>query len=102
MAYLWMGLLLGACVKDKPIEDTEPNGDDGGDDSGTSDRCTDDVECSPGQISGGGSWRGGDCNNATDEAEPLLWEGGAEGYINPENDVDFYSFTADGGEYIGI
>jgi hypothetical protein len=102
MRYFWMGLVLGACVKDKPIEDSDPNGDDGGgDDGGTSD-CADDVECSPWQICEAGDCLSGDRNNAADEAEPLPWEGAAEGYINPENDVDFYNFTADGGEYIQI
>src|SRR5678815_1317390 len=99
MRNLCLGLLLTACVKDKPIEDSRPDGDDGGDDGGTSD-CADDGECSPWQICEAGDCLDGDRNNATDEAEPLLWEGAAEGYINPENDVDFYSFTADGGEYI--
>ena len=75
MRYLWMGLLLGACVKDKPIEESHPNGDD----SGLSDGCTDDVECSPWEICEAGECLDGDRNNATDEAEPLLWEGSAEG-----------------------
>ena len=44
----------------------------------------------------------GDRNNSLDEAEHLLWEDIIEETINPAGDMDYFTFTARGGEYIRI
>jgi len=64
--------------------------------------CTIDTDCGDGQICEGESCEDGDRNNSADEAETLLWDSSARGVINPREDVDYYTFTADGGEFVRI
>ena len=44
----------------------------------------------------------GDRNNAIDEAESLLWDDPVTSWLNPAGDQDFYSFTAEAGDYVRI
>ncbi|MCB9780324.1 MAG: hypothetical protein H6742_17295 [Alphaproteobacteria bacterium] len=96
-------LTLALACGDKPIEGTDGDGGDGGD--GTSGpECTEDSECADYEICESESCIDGDRNNDIDEAETVLWddEDGTQGYLNPEQDVDYYAFGADGGEFVRI
>lgn len=102
-----LGLLLGSCSKDAPIDDGTGTTDGGGGDDGGSDGdgvidCEEDGECSAWEICELSECVDGDRNNSVDEAEGLLWDDAAAGYINPADDVDYFTFTAEGGEYIRI
>lgn len=92
-------LLLFACrdevIEDDPIDTTENVA-----------VCEDDDDCGSGTIceivEGEADCVDGDRNNDPDSAESILWEDTADGVINPAGDVDYYQFTARGGEYIRI
>lgn len=53
--------------------------------------CSDDSECVV-----------GDDNDELDSAEAILWEQILTGYLQTDGDQDFYSFDADGGEWVRI
>ena len=94
-------LASGCGDKDSPIED-EDDGDvtDTTPDEDTT--CTTDSDCSSWEICEGGECDDGDRNNAVEEAESLLWGESRTGTINTSQDVDYYTFAADGGEFIRI
>ena len=104
---LVLALVLFGCGKDEPIEDgstgvgSGDGGDEGGDDGGEYD-CESDDECSSWEICESQECVDGDRNNSLDEAEGILWDDATSGYINPADDVDYYTFTAEGGEYIRV
>ncbi len=90
-------LLLAAC----------PNPDDDYKTTGETDptvpdtaECADDTDCGADQICEAEVCVDGDRNNAPDEATPILWEETLSGVINPDGDIDYYRFEAEGGEYL--
>ena len=94
-----LALLFFACNQDKPIEPNNPT------DTGTTppqEGCSQDDDCGQGLICEAQECVAGDRNNALDEAESILWESSISGTINPENDVDYYTFYAEGGEYLRL
>ena len=100
---LWMIVFAsaGCTSKDQSTADPVDTEYDPGDSDDTdSGECQSDDDCSNWQICEDGVCVDGDRNNSVDEAESLLWEDPVTGYINPAEDVDYYTFTAEGGEYI--
>lgn len=89
--------LLFACKGsddgDNPTDDSEPTEDT---------TCAGDTECLGWQICEAEACVDGDRNNSLAEAEPLLWETAASGLVQTDGDVDYYSFTAEGGEFIRV
>ncbi len=110
LLFLFVTLPLLGCTKDEPTSgDDGSDGADGGftdgadGSDGTSDgTCSDDDDCDAWEICEASACEDGDRNNSADEAETLLWEDPTDGYINPVGDVDYYTFTADGGEFVRI
>jgi len=95
-----MLLLLLAC----PGSDGNP---DTKDTTGTPDptpaaECSGDEGCDEGEICEEETCVEGDRNNAPEEALTLLWGESVAGVINPDGDVDYYVFEADGGEYLRL
>lgn len=64
--------------------------------------CTEDAECDPWEICSEDACVDGDRNNAVGEAEAILWETGVTGYVQTVGDQDYFSFTAEGGEFIRV
>jgi hypothetical protein len=64
--------------------------------------CSEDGDCGGGEICEEDACVDGDRDNTADAATALLWDESAEGVLNPDDDVDWYSFEADGGEYIRV
>jgi len=99
--HLLLLTLLSACG-DKQV------GLDSGDteDTDTTDgpECGQDDNCNDWEICEAEVCVDGDRNNAADEAESLIWDDGASSdrYINPAEDVDYYTISAAGGEYIRV
>lgn len=95
------------CGGDKSVDDGDAgdSGDSGdaGDsgNSGSTD-CTGDDSCPDWQICESGECIDGDRNDSSDDAESILWEDVFTGYINPAGDVDYYTFSAEGGEMIKL
>jgi hypothetical protein len=92
-------LLFFACNQDKPIETNNLT------DTATipsEEGCTQDDDCDQGYICEVQDCIPGDRNNSLEEAESLLWESSISGIINPEEDVDYYTFNAEGGEYVRL
>lgn len=96
------------CTGDVPPESSKDGAGDGGgdggggDDGGADGPCVEDTQCAGYEICDGGECVDGDRNNAVEEAESILWDDTRTGYVNPENDVDYYTFDADGGEFVRI
>lgn len=98
---LFLPLVL-ACA-DKEIGDPAGDGGSGvGDGGSVGPECVEDSDCGDGEICEAEVCVDGDRNNSVDEAERLLWEESVQGVINPVGDVDYYVFTADGGEWIRL
>lgn len=94
--------LILACNGDKPPGgDTPAEGEGEGEGEGEPE-CTADPDCGDGRICEDESCEDGDRNNEFDEAETILWDAEASGTINPVTDVDYFSFEAEGGEFIRI
>ncbi len=94
--------LILACNGDKPPGgDTPAEGEGEGEGEGEPD-CVEDGDCGSGQICEDEACEDGDRNNSIEEAESLLWDSEASGVINPVADVDFFSFVAEGGEFVRI
>lgn len=98
LLYTLAGLL--ACAGDKPIDDPGDGG--GAGDGGAAEGCGGDAECSPWEICEAAACVDGDRNNAVDEAQGVLWDDTAQGYVNPAGDVDYYALSAVGGEFVRI
>ncbi|MCK6519577.1 hypothetical protein L6R46_31510, partial [Myxococcota bacterium] len=65
--------------------------------------CAEDPDCAAWEICDEDlTCVGGDRNNGIDEAESILWDGPEEGYLSADGDQDFYTFTAEGGEFIRV
>lgn len=91
---LWTIIPLAAC-KDAASDDSDgPIVEDP--------ECTDDEGCDDWEICEADECVPGDRNNGIDEAEPILWEQPAYGVIATEGDADYYSFNAEGGEFVRI
>lgn len=96
-----------ACNKDQPASADDGDTDyslDGATDGSYDGTCADDTDCRAGEICEEDECVGGDRNNSVEEAETILWgaDAAVEGIINPAGDLDYYSFTAEGGEFIRI
>jgi len=85
-----------------PPEDTEVDTTNDTDDDTAAYSCTEDDECEAWEICEATACLAGDRNNSWDEAELLLWSIETHGYINPEDDVDYYTFHGSGGEWVEI
>jgi len=70
--------------------------------STSSSECAEDEDCSGWQICDDAVCVSGDRNNDFEEAESVLWETGTTGYLQSNDDVDYYAFGADGGEWIRV
>ena len=99
MLFLWA---LYGCG-DKPIEtDTEDTTISQPDTELPEIECSEDSDCDNGTICEDQECIDGDRNNDQDEAVGLLWESEEYETINPVGDIDFFSFSASGGEYVRI
>ena len=88
---------IGGC---KGGESDETPADDSDEPSA---ECAEDPDCAAWEICDEDlTCVGGDRNNAIDEAESILWGAAEEGYISSEGDQDFFTFTAEGGEFIRV
>lgn len=96
--------LLLACTGDTaPGTDKDGTGGDGGDDSGAGTaECTEDTDCESTQICEDNDCQDGDRNNGAGEAVAIVWDEGVAGEINPKGDSDYFSFIAEGGEFVRI
>lgn len=92
-------VLFAACTAPKDTGTDDSQGDSAEVDTA---ECTSDDACGDGRICEEETCVDGDRNNSVDEAEALLWSDPVTGTLNPANDVDYYVFTADGGEYVWI
>lgn len=105
MRSLLVSLTLIACSGGKDdsgdISGIDPGGSGGGSGGGSAECATDD-ECEAGQICEAQACVDGDRDNSATEASAILWEDSATGVINPLGDVDWYSFVAEGGEFVRI
>ncbi len=104
IALLFPLAFLLACSGDKRT-DSDPQTTPG--DSDTTDTepvvaCEGDEDCQGWEICEDGACQDGDRNNDWEEAEAVLWEETVYGWLNPENDVDYYSFSASGGEWVRV
>ena len=105
--WMWSTLWLLACG-DKGVDEgsgsggADGSGDGAGDDGGADGTCDDDGDCGAGRICVESACEDGDRDNAPEDARPLLWDSAATGFINPEGDVDWYAFEADGGEFVKV
>lgn len=64
--------------------------------------CEDDADCEDHEICEEEACTDGDRNNTIDEAEEILWDQPADGILQSTDDQDFFTFTAEGGEYIRV
>jgi len=64
--------------------------------------CVEDSDCSSWQICEDEECASGDRNNTFEEAEAILWETGTAGYLQSNDDVDYYTFGAEGEEWIRV
>lgn len=88
-----------ACNKDNDDDSTET-----GETAAPEPECTseDTSACLTYEICGEGECIVGDENNDVTEAEALLWESDAAAYLQSDDDVDYFSFTAAGGEFVRV
>lgn len=94
-----MLIILLACTN---AEDSgwEPSGDDT--DEPVDETCDNDDACAEYQICEDDACVTGDRNNSLDEATPLLWESPEGAYLQEAGDEDFFSFQAEGGEFLRL
>ncbi|MEE2751586.1 MAG: hypothetical protein VX519_09150 [Myxococcota bacterium] len=64
--------------------------------------CEFDEDCFAWEVCEATECAIGDRNDAPEDAVPLLWEQSVSAYLQTDEDVDYYSFTAQGGEYVRI
>lgn len=64
--------------------------------------CEDDGGCEVWQICEAQECVVGDRNNSVAEAIPILWEQSAGGILQNESDADYFTFNAEGGEFIRV
>ncbi|MCB9765786.1 MAG: hypothetical protein H6739_38785 [Alphaproteobacteria bacterium] len=90
-----IALATGACNGDKD-ETTDDSGDP------PIETCADDDACAEWEICEPDGCITGDRNNSLDEAEAILWDQEIRGVLQQDGDQDYYSFQAEGGEFIRI
>lgn len=93
-------LILSACTKV-----IEPNTDKVDTDIDDTDmiECIDDIDCVSGQIcTAANECITGDRDNSFDDATPILQNEGAQSWIAPAGDVDYYLYPSPGTEWIEI
>ncbi len=89
-----MFLWILACTGD-PTVDTAPPTDD--------DTCETHADCAAWELCGDdGQCVAGDEDNSLETATAILWEQILTGYLQTDGDQDFYSFEAEGGEWVRI
>lgn len=64
--------------------------------------CTDDSVCGEGKICDNGLCTEGDRDNTPEEATAIFWEEDVTGVINPDGDVDWFSVTSEGNEFVRV
>ena len=96
MIFLWA---LYGCG-DKPIESDPNDVPTSQPESVIDEGCSEDSDCGTGMICESQECVDGDRNNDQSEAVKLLWEAEAYETLNPYGDIDYFSFSAAGGEYI--
>ena len=89
-------ILLSACTRDVAPEDKQTNT------SSSTAECSSDGDCPNANICEAEECIDGDRNNSVEEAVSLLWEESVSEFLNPSGDVDYFTFTARGGEYVRI
>lgn len=92
-------LVLLACSG--PKDGGTPDDTDAGD-SGPGPDCVEDDDCGTAEICEAEACIDGDRNNSVEEAENILYSDPVSGTLNPDDDVDYYVFTAEGGEYVRV
>ena len=95
-------IALFGCSGDKEIEDDGDDTNIGTQDSAEEIECSEDGDCGNGLICESQECVDGDRNNGLEEAIGLLWEAEEYETLNPADDVDYFTFSAAGGEYIRI
>lgn len=98
---MWIHLLALGCTDGGNAQDSAalPDNDN---DTPVDEGCAEDSECSSWQICEEEACTTGDRNNSIEEAESILWEDPGSGVLQDDDDQDFFTFTADGGEYIRV
>jgi len=92
-------LLLAGCSKDSS-DDTDTN--ETGDTELPEPECVEDSGCLTFEICEESTCIEGDRNNSVEEAQTVLWDMDVAGYLQSDDDVDFYTFNASGGEFIRV
>lgn len=64
--------------------------------------CANDEACASFEVCDDETCVTGDRNNGPDEASPLLWNTPEAAVLQQTGDTDFFSFTAEGGEYLRL
>jgi hypothetical protein len=100
MRLLALCLVLCSCNRPDEITDGKPDTDP--DDTTTEPECSGDIECDDWEICEVGVCIDGDRNNSADEAVAIGWDDPVLGYLNPEQDWDYYALTVEGGEFARI
>ena len=104
-----LALALMACNTDTKTDDpsdTEPQ-DEVPTDTESSDteveaECDTDGDCAEWEICEATQCEAGDRNNALDEAESMVWDETVTTWLNNDGDVDWFTFEAEGGEFVKI
>lgn len=94
--------LLLACTGDTPPGSDKDDPSTGDDSASGTPECTDDADCESNQICEDDECQDGDRDNGAGEATAIVWDEAITGEINPKGDSDYYSFTAEGGEFVRI
>ncbi len=77
-------------------------GDETGDTSEIPPECVEDSECDGFEICEDEECIVGDRDNSPEDATSLLWDNETSGTIQEPGDVDYFTFNADGGEFVRI
>ncbi len=99
-AALLAALLLCACPDDKLTSGETALPETGPDSEAP--ECSEDDTCEAWEICEDDVCVDGDRNESSDEAEPLGWEEPLSGYLNPAEDVDWFSIESDGGQFVRV
>jgi hypothetical protein len=96
---LFLLFLSTGCNKDDSGKDGET-----GETAAPEPECstTDESDCLSFEICDDGECVVGDHNNDVTEAQAILWESDVPGTLQNDDDVDYFSFTAAGGEFVRV
>jgi hypothetical protein len=87
-------LVLFACTDKDGANDTDTQAPEP--------ECTADDDCYSWEICEATECDIGDRNKSAEEAVSLLWEQSVSAYLQNDDDVDYFTFTAEGGEFVRI